>query len=434
MNFTWTALTMDLIIRSHNPSFRGEVELPYSKSISNRALMIQAYAQKDEIEIDRLSDADDTRLLQKNLEQIFAHNHPHNALTIDCGNAGTVFRFLTTLLASRPGLWLLSGSPRMKERPVANLVESLRHLGADIKYAQTNGFPPLKISGKTLEGGKTSVSMDKSSQFASSLVMAAPNWKNGLELKLEGRMTSLPYLKMSLELMRQAGATIKEDENCIFISPKPYHKTMLKAEADWSSAAFWFELVALSKGGSLLLKGLSTESLQGDSEMVSMFAQLGVKTNTHNGGLHLSQITRKASALHFDLKHQPDMLPALAVCCAGLGCDAQFSGLANLAHKESDRTAALQAELAKFGVDFLKHDNDTFFLNASKIKKAEPLKNLSLATYNDHRLAMAFAPLALVFTHIEIEKADVVSKSYPRFWEALAATEAVKLLSMPENK
>ncbi|GAB1417252.1 3-phosphoshikimate 1-carboxyvinyltransferase [Bacteroidales bacterium] len=424
---------MSLVVRRNLVDFQANIHLPLSKSISNRALMIQAYSKPETIDCGPLSEADDTRLLQKNLKLIRESYSSDTQVVVDCGNAGTVFRFLAGFLASKEGCWLLSGSERMKQRPVSDLVVSLRHLGAEIDYAEKQDFPPLKIYGKKLPGGKTRVSMEKSSQFASSLVMMAPTLEKGLELQLEGTLSSLPYLDMTLAMMRQSGAKAVRNHDLVTVYPQAYGKAQLKAEADWSAAAFWYELVAMSNGGNVLLTGLDINSLQGDCEMIKMFEKLGVSSHQEAVGVRLHRSGKIEPQLKFDLHHFPDMLPSLAACCAGIGVEASFCGLANLRHKESNRTMALQQEFSRFGTQFLQESNDSFTLLSNPSAANFPAQTPVFETYNDHRLAMAFAPLAMVFRQVEIKNPAVVEKSYPHFWEEMAASGAVLLQFKNEN-
>lgn len=264
-------------IVSLNAGFSFEAELPGSKSLSNRALMIAAYTGAP-FKIHNLSEADDTILLTKNLEYIRQCLNTSMPLVVDCGNAGTVFRFLLTYLATTPGNWMLTGTVRMKSRPISGLVESLRMLGAEIYYVEEDGFPPVRIVGQKLKGGKASVSMQQSSQFASSLLLAGPTWPKGLDLDLTEGLNSLPYLEMTIRVMEQCGAKVMLAGRKISVLPVPYKPNTLTIEPDWSSAAFWYEMVALSQKGEVLLKGLSADSLQGDSRAVEMFSSLGIKT------------------------------------------------------------------------------------------------------------------------------------------------------------
>lgn len=408
-----------------NTSFKAQIELPGSKSISNRALMIDAYSKSPQT-LHALSDADDTVMLQRNLEFIRNCHHSAIPMVIDCGNAGTVFRFLLTYLASTEGHWMLTGSVRMKSRPVSDLVDALRQLGADIEYVENEGFPPLKIFGKKLKGGCTTVSMQKSSQFASSLLMAAPTWTNGLELSLAGKLNSMPYLEMTLQMMENFGAKLNRNDRMINVLPFEYHANEITIEPDWSSAAFWYELVALSENGELLLKGLKLDSLQGDRQMVEMFLKLGVASFEEPDGVLIFKTNGAPGKLQFDLSGHPDMLPSLVATCTALSVEAVFTGLENLKFKESDRTMALQEQMALVGGKLIKISDEEFHLLVRAKKKitGRPV----FRTYADHRMAMAFAPLSLVFGSIEIEQPEVVEKSYPQFWNQLFATLAVESL------
>lgn len=412
-------------IVSLKPNFKYEAELPGSKSLSNRALMIAAYSGIP-FKINKLSEADDTRLLVKNLEYIRECLNTSMPLVVDCGNAGTVFRFLLTYLATTPGNWMLTGTVRMKSRPIAGLVESLRMLGAEIYYVEEEGFPPVRIVGQKLKGGRTSVSMQQSSQFASSLLMAGPVWQKGLDLDLTEGLNSVPYLEMTIRIMEQLGAKVMVAGRKISVLPVPYKPGTLTIEPDWSSAAFWYELVALSQSAEVLLKGLAADSLQGDSRAVVMFAGLGVKTEKVEDGLLIRPSGEVDEKQFFDLHDHPDMLPSLLVSCAGLGLKATFTGLDNLQYKESNRTASLARELAKLGVEFVKVNESTWQLHPGQLQTADG-QSPQLNVYADHRLAMAFAPLALKFGAVHIDDPSCVEKSYPSYWEQLERTGAFAL-------
>jgi 3-phosphoshikimate 1-carboxyvinyltransferase len=410
-----------MIIKSTSNLIKAQVNLPGSKSISNRVLMIGAYSDLD-LSVAGLSSADDTIMLQRNLDFIRNCSESSIPMVIDCGNAGTVFRFLLSYLASTPGQWMLTGTIRMKSRPVGDLVKSLRSLGAEIYYVEEEGFPPVRIIGKHLPGGKTSVSMEKSSQFASSLLMAAPVWTYGLELELKDNLSSMPYLEMTLKLMERFGAKIKRSERKISVLPLPYKKTPLIIEPDWSAAAFWYELVALSEQGEILMKDLVLDSLQGDRMMISMFSQLGVESFQEPDGILIFKTGKIAEDIHFDLQNFPDMLPALVATCCGLGKEATFSGLENLQYKESDRTAALQKQMSKIGCSFEKKTEGNYHLKPRKSNDIFADGVISFETYADHRMAMAFAPLVMKLGAVKISDPDVVEKSYPNYWEELFST------------
>jgi 3-phosphoshikimate 1-carboxyvinyltransferase len=393
----------------------GAIELPISKSESNRALMIAAYRGSDPNSL-TLSDADDTQRLQQNLSLISNCHSSGIPAVIDCNNAGTVYRFLLTYLAGLSGKWMLIGNYRMKERPIADLVNSLRQLGAQIHYPEKEGYPPVLIHGKPLLGGKVSLRMNLSSQFASSLLMAAPTWPKGLLLEMGQPVKSRPYLDMTLKMMQHFGIKANLQPNRISVGPQSYKKRRLELAADWSSAAFWYELLALCKSGTLILKGLKQDSLQGDSISVEIFEKLGIVSHFDRNGLTISKNDKISDRLSVDFRDCPDLLPSVAATSCGMGIKAKFTGISNLKHKESDRTLALITELRKIGCRFVQPDVDTLLLEAPKsLVQSTPI----FKTYGDHRLAMAFAPLALKTGAAVVYEPDVVSKSYPSFWQQL---------------
>ncbi|HOI33591.1 MAG TPA: 3-phosphoshikimate 1-carboxyvinyltransferase, partial [Bacteroidales bacterium] len=331
------------ILTPGNSPLKGRIQLSTSKSESNRALMIRAYGGFDRL-ITQLSDAEDTSLLRTNLKMIEECSQSAIPLVIDCGNAGTVFRFLLTYLATTSGKWMLTGSGRMKERPVGELVDSLRSLGAEISYADNEGYPPLRIHGKVLDGGHATVDISRSSQFATSLVLAAPQWEKGLVLQLQGDKRSLPYIEMTLSMMRHFGAVVNQHNEKITVEPVPYKNVSLRIHPDWSAASYWYEMMALSKGGELILEHLNLESIQGDKVIAKLFEQFGVQSHQEPDGVRIFKQGEPVKEFEYDLRHHPDVLPALAVSCAGLGITAKFTGLDNLVHKESNRLLALKTE------------------------------------------------------------------------------------------
>lgn len=408
-------MSQQIILKRKKTIVSGEILLPGSKSESNRVLMIAAYGGFEHTAV-KLSEADDTRLLQDKLELIVHCHISGIPAVIDCNNAGTVYRFLLTYLAGLSGKWMLIGSNRMKQRPIADLVNSLQQIGANIRYTEKEGFPPVLIQGKALQGGKVKLGMNLSSQFASSLLMAAPTWPNGLELEMEQEIKSRPYLDMTLEMMQYFGVSVKRHEQSIEVEPQAYKKRRFDVAPDWSSAAFWYELLALSESGTLFLKGLAHKSRQGDSVLVDIFAKLGIVSNFERNGLRITKGDQIADTLDLDFSNCPDLLPAVAATCCVMGVHARFTGIANLKHKESDRTSAIVKELAKIGCRFEQPDNDTLLLEAPKlIEPSTPMFD----TYGDHRMAMAFAPLALKTEVAAVADPDVVSKSYPNYWQQL---------------
>ncbi len=409
----------------------GNITLDGSKSISNRALTVLALAGADPAAyLQRLSTSKDTTTLQRLLAQ--------TGTTYDAGDAGTTFRFLTAYLATRPGTQVLTGSARMQERPVGALVQALRDLGADIQFLEKNGYPPLQI-GEPKSLGLTNrevyIQADTSSQFLSALLMIGPYLPAGLILIPEGPLVSRPYLEMTLRLMRYFGAQADWQGDQIRVEPGSYTPRPLVVEADWSAASYWYAMSVFADHVDLHLNGLFAESWQGDSVLVKMMEQFGIRTTFQENGLHLSKSSSGVSAvppLHgeakggffeWDFLDCPDLAQTLAVVCAGLGRQGLFTGLDTLAIKETDRIAALRTELAKVHISlsklprhFSKKQPDHIFYLIDGQAQWSGVPHF--ATYKDHRMAMSFAPLAMQ-QPIEIAQPEVVIKSYPRFWDHL---------------
>ncbi len=403
-------------IRKKNKILKGEIQLPFSKSESNRLLIIQSLCD-GEFSIKNLSDADDTVLLKKNFEKIKTYGKPDILKIIDTKNAGTVMRFLTAFLSNNPGTWLLTGCDRMKKRPVGVLVNALRQIGAKIEYADKEAYPPLKISGAKLEGGEISVDASISSQYISALLMIAPVLPKGLTLKLQGSISSMPYIKMTMEIMRFFGINISDKKNIIEIKNQTYITRDFSFEADWSAASYWYEMAAFSDEVDLTLKGLKIKSLQGDAVIADVFKKFGVQTKFIPEGVHLSKTGKFVKKLYFDFNNYPDIASAVIVSCAGLNINGKFKGLKNLKIKETDRIFAIKTELKKAGYNFEETSESEWELkNISEIQ--EPL-SLQFSTHNDHRMAMSFAPLAIKYGEITVENPGVVKKSYPGFWNDL---------------
>ena len=387
---------------------RCDITLPASKSESNRALMIAAYGGFMP-DFQNLSESKDTRVLLKALRGLppidsIANPQPYtrndiggDPRLIDIADCGTAARFLTTFLACREGHWILTGSERMKQRPIAPLVNCLTKLGADIQYVEKEACLPLQIIGKHISGGKVQIEMSQSSQFASSLLMAAPTWSQGLEMELLGELSSLPYLEMTLSIMRHFGAEVEQEDRTILVKPKLYQPNDFEIEADWSAASYWYEMAAMSEECEIRLRGLSLSSMQGDTVIVDWMRQLGVGTFVENEAIVLRKILFEKRPLHFDFSAHPDLYPTMVATCFGLKMDAQFTGLDNLSIKESDRVEAMQTELAKWG--------------------NHPLR---FSAHNDHRIVMALAPLSMLVGPITFDHPEVVDKSYPGFWEDAA--------------
>lgn len=411
---------MKLFSLNRSPS--GNVRLPASKSAYNRLKMIQAYSGES-IEISNPSGAADSLLLDSLLETIKNANHTHLPVILDCGNAGTVLRFLLTYVSCLKGKWLLTGSPRMKQRPVGPLADALRELGAGITYTEQSGYPPVLVEGKSLSGGRVCIDSSQSSQFATSLMLAAPMFEQGLELTFVNQISSEPYIRLTADLMHKCGARTEFSENRIIIPPTKYQATIIRTESDWSAAAFWYELLALSQSGELLLEELNFESLQGDKITASVFQQLGVETHAHENGLIIKATGKYNEYLAFDFTHYPDLYPAVAATCAGLGIKTKLTGISNLTIKESDRVHAMKSELEKLGFSLntwesqLQPETSGFSVDATAMK--------ALSSWDDHRVAMALAPLAMLCQPFRISGAEAVNKSYPGFWDQLRATNCI---------
>lgn len=406
-----------MIVPLLNKNFNVSVPLVGSKSESNRALMVCHYAGF-EPKIENHSRADDTVLLSELLKIIDNNKEQHSFKEIDCHNAGTVFRFLTTALALKTGKWLLTGSERMRKRPVKDLVDALRQLGADIEYQDDEGFPPLLISGGNLKGGEVSVNVSKSSQYASSLLLAAPTFEKGLKLHLEGELTSLPYIDMTIEIMSEYGAKVHRDDREIVVEHSDYQNVEYVVESDWSAASYWYEVVALSDGGQVFLRNLKENTIQGDKLVSDIFDGFGVKTIFEDEGATVVKSTSNCKNLfEFDFTDAPDLFPAVIATCAGLQVGATFTGLRNLAIKESDRVDAMVTELSKIGVEFEKISDDILKMSALRnVPFFSEVNPVVFDSHDDHRIAMALAPLSLKIGAVEIENAEAVSKSYPNFW------------------
>jgi 3-phosphoshikimate 1-carboxyvinyltransferase len=393
----------------------GTVTLPTSKSISNRVLLLNAVSGGKTL-LKNLSDAADTLLMQAALKQYQGE--------IDLQNAGTCYRFLTAYYAAIPNTDIvLLGDERMQMRPIKPLVDALRTLGANIRYLQHEGFPPIAIKGKKLQGGELVIDASTSSQFVSALLLAAPLFTTPLKLQLQPNAVSLPYLQLTINLMKQWGYQVHFEHNCVEVLPKLEEATprFFEVEPDWSAAAFWFEAMALGKGGELHINGLSFESLQGDREIANWMRLAGVvSTKTEQGLLFTKAEKLVAEHTEFNLVNHPDAAPAMAATAAGLQLPWLLTGLQNLAVKESNRVLALCNELAACGY---KVDRSTDLAWLQLLPQSSSINHpieQPLWSHNDHRIAMAMAPLCLVNGALTIEGAEAVAKSYPTFWEQLA--------------
>jgi len=364
-----------------------EIDLPASKSISNRLLIIQALC-KQAFEIKNLSNSEDTKALQKALT--------NTTTTIDVGAAGTSFRFLTAYLSTLvDNRFILTGSNRMKERPIKELVDALLELGVEIKYLEKVGSPPLEIIGTNIKENKVSIEGKISSQFISAILLIAPTLKNGIKLRISGEIVSKPYIIMTLKLMKEFGISHTWQENTIEIKPQKYSAKDYNIEADWSAASFWYEIASLSTNCNITLNGLTENSIQGDRKVIELFRNLGVQTKFKNGSIILTKKEEKNISKEINLISTPDLYQPLKCTLFSKNLTTNFLGLQTLKNKESDRIKAVENEL----------------LNMEITKK--------ITTYMDHRMAMSFAPLCLKYDTLQINDVEVVDKSYPNFWNDL---------------
>ncbi|HLG35954.1 MAG TPA: 3-phosphoshikimate 1-carboxyvinyltransferase [Bacteroidia bacterium] len=386
---------------------KATIHLPSSKSISTRLLMMEALSGK-KFPLKNISEADDTKLLQQLLS---SDNN-----TLDAQNAGTCFRFLTAYLSLKEGEWILTGSERMKERPIGELVDALRMMGAAINYLEKENFPSLSIHGKRLNGKEIQIDASQSSQFVSALLLIAPYVEGGLKLKMVGEISSEPYIEMTLKLMEQFGIKILRNGNSIEIEQQEYVAKEFSVEPDWSSAAFWYAMAALSDAAEIFLEGLSAESMQGDSIVAELMKSFAVQTKFTKEGAVITRLGKSIQKnFSFNFSGHPDLAPAFFVLCSALGVEAKFTGIKNLSIKESNRAEALKTELEKCGAKISRINEDEYRITSTINNSInQPFNN-----YNDHRLAMAFAMLAIPLGKVEIKNPAVVSKSYPGFWNDL---------------
>src|SRR5690554_2420854 len=387
------------------------IQVSGSKSISNRLLILKALL--GDFQMSNLSDSDDTKVLQEAL------NSQLN--TIDVGHAGTAMRFLTAYFATQENRdVVLTGSERMQQRPIGILVNALRQLGAEITYVENEGYPSLRISGKKLSGVSIKVQADISSQYLSALLLIAPTLEKGLTVAFESKVTSRPYLQMTLALLKTCGVSVVEEENAVMV--KPFQKknlpTHFTVESDWSSASYFYSFIALSPVGTALkLRYFKEESLQGDKRLTEIYSHFGVTTSFEGDFITLTkQINHNPKTISVDLTDNPDLAQTIAVTCLGLNVDCHITGLHTLKIKETDRLAALQTELIKFGAK-VKITKDSLSMQSTDLTEQNEI--VAVATYDDHRMAMAFAPLCLKHS-VVIKEATVVTKSYPDFWKDLA--------------
>ena len=434
-------------------TLRATIKLPASKSISNRAILMTALARRNDDwneavrRLENLSDCDDTAVLLRALASLEERGARSEELVIDIGAAGTAMRFLTAFLAVNEGEFVLTGSERMKRRPIGPLVEALRHLGADIRYEGEEGFPPLRIVGQSLDGGQVEISGELSSQYVSALLMIAPTLRNGLEIRMIGDIVSRPYIDLTLWMMREFGADADwTSGDTIWVKPSGYQQRSYRIENDWSAASYWYEMVALTddEDAEIRLFGLNDYSKQGDAAVRYIFSMLGVKTEfcsrsvecevrseecgvwseecgvwSEECGVRSEVVLRKSNRVaprfDYDFTNSPDLVQTIVCTCTAKGIPFHFRGLKSLKIKETNRLEALVSELKKVGIAIRIENDSELVWDGKRIEPTfEPID-----TYDDHRMALSFAPLALKFPSISIKNPLVVTKSYPTFWQDL---------------
>lgn len=416
------------------------IDLPASKSLSNRALILKALCEEN-CELSHLSDCDDTRVMLNAFAPATVPSASAEApREVNIGAAGTSMRFLTAYYATRPGAdILLTGSERMKQRPIKILVEALQSLGADIEYAENEGYPPLRIRGKKLEGGKLTIDGSTSSQYISALLMVAPTLNQGLQLFLAGQVTSRPYIEMTLAMMEQFGVKSSFKDSFIEVEPQSYRAQSYAVESDWSASSYWYEMIALNRTKTetddntlrkITLLGLQPNSLQGDCAIAKYFEELGVCTTFNSEGAVLTLVDKEIpKRIEWNLASQPDLAQTLVVTLCALEIPFRIKGLHTLRIKETDRISALQNELKKCGFIVQAKGDDEMYWEGERCEKEDAA---IIDTYEDHRMAMAFAPLAITMFKtygmeleggvadcdvLYINHPEVVSKSYPTFWK-----------------
>lgn len=398
---------MQITLQKSKIAKQSSVKITGSKSESNRLLLLQALYP--EFKLENVSNSDDSKLMEKALNS--------SSDVIDINHAGTAMRFLTAYFSIQEGREItLTGSKRMKERPIKILVEALQDLGADITYVENEGYPPIKIKGNKLAKTKVSLKANVSSQYISALLLIASKLENGLELSLEGEITSVPYIKMTLSLLDEIGVETSFVNNIITIKPNTKSLTpkTLTVESDWSSASYYFSLAAISDiGTEITLSSYKEHSLQGDSDLVNIYKHFGVTSIFKENSITLKKENKASASFEYNLVNAPDIAQTITVTCFALGMTCDLTGLHTLKIKETDRLVALKTEIEKLGGHVEITDKSLTLSASNSIKEFVPI-----ATYHDHRMAMAFAPLALK-TPIVIEDAEVVSKSYPTFWNDL---------------
>ena len=387
----------------------GTIKLPASKSISNRVLILNALSYSD-YEVANVAECDDTQVMLDVLDS--------DSNYFDIKAAGTAMRFLTAFLSKIMGEWTITGTERMKNRPIRILVDAINQLGGKIEYLEKEGYPPLKIYGSALQGGELELDGSVSSQYISALLMIAPTMINGLTLRLKGDVISRSYIRMTLQLLEEYGIQSTWIGDTIRILPQEFTSKPFTVESDWSAASYWYEMVALSENAEVELLGLNKKSTQGDAMVAELFSQLGVETTFSSKGVILTKTNQVTEKLIYNFADQPDLAQTFVVTCCLLGIPFYFNGLQTLKIKETDRIFALKNEMRKLGFVIADSKDSIMEWNG---ERCDAEKSPIIATYEDHRMAMAFAPATFKMTNVAIAEPHVVSKSYPLYWENLIA-------------
>lgn len=400
---------MKIKLTAPGTEIKSFISLPASKSISNRVLIIQTLC-KDRIKIKNLSKSKDTQILFSALKDLSTN-------TIDIGAAGTAMRFLTALLATIPGERLLTGSKRMKQRPIKALVNILFELGAKVEYLENEGFPPIKITGSKLTAKPIKIKGNISSQYISALLMIAPYLNENLHLTIEDKIISKDYIWMTIRLMQKFGVEVDWHDNIISVKKGEYHADEIIVESDWSSASYWFEIISLNKNSMIELTGLKPNSLQGDSVLTELFKTLGIDSVFTNFGLRIKNIPTTCKYFEYDFTDCPDLAQTLTVTLVAKNIPFKLSGLDNLSIKETDRIKALVIEFKKLGIHIIDESKNSISWTGNE--EIIVPTNHFIETYEDHRMALAFAPLSFIIKNLTVENPDVVAKSYPNYWDNL---------------
>jgi 3-phosphoshikimate 1-carboxyvinyltransferase len=413
-----TGKVKTITIHKKESTLQGKVQLPFSKSESNRALILKVLHGQS-VMVHNLSDAEDTIQLNRCLRMIDTCGASGLPMVVDVNNAGTAMRFLTAYLAILPGKWFLTGCNRMQERPVLALVNALKQIGAEIEYSNNRGFPPLLIKGSNLKGGHIKLDASISSQFISALLMIAPTLEYGLKLSLEGNFISQPYVVMTLSMLKEFGINAEYSEREIIVPPQEFKNNLFSVSPDWSAASYVYEIAALSESAELLIYGLKEDSFQGDRVVTKIYEKLGIQSKFTEEGLLLTKTGDVVDFFEYNFVDCPDLAQAALATCVGLGIEGKFIGLQSLKIKETDRVAKMNDEFEIFGYS-LTEKNSEWFLKKEKEVNYEKVDRLFLS-YEDHRMAMSIAPLVLKTGIMKIENPDVVVKSFPSYWKMLEA-------------